>query len=165
LLQQIYIILKSAYDTVRNAHEGAVSPILCGIGITSSDIPILFELFKRFNILTNPEAFSFQNSFRAIDLSQLAVATFNCSSNFLYPKTKNQILNKYLPGKEFETGTSVWERYESKDYEGIQTRVLDEVYCAHRCYELMKSDLDKFKSLELSHKKREKLAAKSPPVE
>ena len=160
LLQQIYNILKSAYDTVRNAHDGAISPILCGIGITSSDIPILFELFKRFNILTNPEAFSFQNSFRAIDLSQLAVATFNNPNNFLYPKTKSHILNKYLPDTKFETGKSVWELYESKDYQGIQNRVLSEVYSTHRCYELIKTDIDKFKSLELSQKKREKAASK-----
>jgi hypothetical protein len=160
LLQQIYITLKAAYDTVRNAHRNAISPVLCGIGITSSDIPILFELFKRFNILTNQEAFSFQNGFRAIDLSQLAVATFNNPNHFLYPKTKNHILNKYLPSTKFETGKSVWELYETKNYEGIQTRVLDEIVSTHRCYELIKSDLDKFKSLELSHKRREKLVSK-----
>lgn len=161
LLQQIFNILKSANDTVRNAHDGAISPVLCGIGITSSDIPILFELFKRFNILTNSEAFSFQNSFRVIDLSQLAVATFNNPNNFLYPKTKNHILNKYLPGTKFETGKSVWELYELKDYKGIQARVLSEVSSTHRCYELIKTDLDTFKSLEFNHKKREKSASKT----
>lgn len=160
LLQQIYNILKNAHDTVQKAHDGAISPILCGIGIASSDIPILFELFKRFNILSNPEAFAFQNKFRAIDLSQLAVATFNNSNNFLYPKTKNQILNKYLPGTKFESGKSVWELYELKDYETIQARVLSEVSLTHRCYELIKTDLNKFKFLELDHKKREKLASK-----
>lgn len=44
---------KTACEQVKNAHEGAVSAILCGIGITSSDVPILFELFKRFHILSN----------------------------------------------------------------------------------------------------------------
>lgn len=160
LLQQIYNLLKGAYDTVRDAHDGAVSPILCGIGITSSDVPILFELFKRFKILTNSEAFSFQNGFRSIDLSQLAVATFNNPNKLLYPKTKGHILNKYLPDTKFETRKSVWELYELKNYEAIQSRVLSEVYSTHRCYELIKSDIDKFKSLELSHKKREKAASK-----
>lgn len=161
LLQQIYDILKSAHDIVRNAHEGAVSPILCGIGITSSDVPILFELFKRFNILSNAEAFSFQNCFRAIDLSQLAIATFNNQNNFLYPKTKGIILNKYLPDTTFETGKSVWELYEMKRYDNIQARVLEEVAATYRCYELIKSDITRFKSLELNHKKNEKLANKA----
>ncbi|MDH1057430.1 hypothetical protein [Aquipseudomonas alcaligenes] len=161
LLQQIYNTLKGAHEIVRNAHDGAISPILCGIGITSSDIPILFELFKRFGILSNPEAFAFQNSFRAIDLSQLSIATFNNPNNFLYPKTKSHILNKYIPGTKFESGKSVWELYESKEFKEIQARVLSEVYSTHRCYELIKSDLDKFKSLELSNKKREKIASKT----
>lgn len=121
----------------------------------------MFELFKRFQVLSNAEAFAFQNAFRVIDISQLALATFNNASYFLYPKTKGHILNKYLPGTKFESGKSVWELYESKDHEGIRTRVFDEVYSTHRCYELIKCDFDKFKSLELSHKKREKLANKT----
>lgn len=160
LLQEIYGILKNAYDIVRNAHEGAVSPILCGIGITSSDVPILFELFKRFNILSNAEAFSFQNGFRTVDLSQLAIATFNNHNDFLYPKTKGIILNKFLPSTTFETGKSVWELYEMKNYESIQARVLEEVAATYRCYELIKSDIKKFKSLELNHKRNQKLVSK-----
>lgn len=161
LLQQIYNILKSAHDIVHNAHDGAVSPILCGIGITSSDIPILFELFKRFNILTNAEAFAFQNRFRAIDLSQLAITTFNNPNDFLYPKTKGVILSKYLPEIQFESGKSVWELYEQKDHEKIQHRVLEEVSATYSCYNLIKADIAKFKSLELIHKKAEKLARKA----
>ncbi len=160
LLLQIYNTLKNTYDMVRNAHDGAVSPILCGIGITSSDIPILFELFKRYKILTNSEAFSFQNGFRVIDLSQLSVATFNNSNNFLYPKTNSHILNKYLPDIKFESGKSVWQLYESGDYEGIQSRVLSEVATTHRCYESIKSDLDQFKYLERDYQKYKKLKRK-----
>lgn len=154
LLESIYQILKNALDTVHNAHNGMIAPILCGIGITSSDIPIIFELFKRYKILTNAEAFSLQNKFRVVDLSQLSIATFNNPNNFLYPKTKSHILNKYLNNKKFESGKSVWDLYESKDYDGIVARVLDEIICTHKCYELIKIDLDKFKSLEASEKKR-----------
>ncbi len=156
LLEKIYSILKAAHDKVRIAHDGAVSPILCGIGITSSDIPILFELFKRFKILSNQEAFKFQNSFRVVDLSQLAISTFNNPNNLLYPKTKSHILNKYMPDTKFETGKSVWQLYESKNYEEIQQRVVHEVFSTHRCYELIKTDLEKFKTLELRNKKLEK---------
>jgi hypothetical protein len=156
LLERIYEILKNAIDTVHNAHNGMISPILCGIGITSSDIPIIFELFKRYKILTNAEAFSFQNKFRVVDLSQLSIATFNNPNNFLYPKTKNHILNKYLKDKKFESGKSVWDLYDVKDYNGIAARVLDEILSTYKCYELIKFDLDKFKSLEASEKKRAK---------
>ncbi|HEY8034484.1 MAG TPA: hypothetical protein VIF37_02720 [Methylobacter sp.] len=156
LLESIYVLLKNALDTVHNAHNGMIAPILCGIGITSSDIPIIFELFKRYKILTNAEAFSFQNKFRVVDLSQLSIATFNSPNNFLYPKTKSHILNKYLNDKKFESGKTVWDLYEAKNYDAISARVLDEIVCTHKCYELIKVDLDKFKSLEASENKRVK---------
>ncbi|NOR55190.1 MAG: hypothetical protein GQ531_03180 [Sulfurovum sp.] len=70
------------------------------------------------------------------------------------------MLNKYLPDTKFETGKSVWQLYESEDYEGIQARVLSEVASTHRCYELIKSDLDQFKYLEFDYKKYKKLKRK-----
>ncbi len=91
-----------------------------------------------------------------VDLSQLAISTFNNPNNLLYPKTKSHILNKYMPDTKFETGKSVWQLYESKNHEEIQQRVVHEVFSTHRCYELIKTDLEKFKTLELRHKKLEK---------
>jgi len=156
VLEAIYTLLNDVLELVRKAHKGMVAPILCGIGITTSDIPILVELFKRYKILTNAEAFVFQNKFRVVDLSQLSISTFNNGSNFLYPKTKNDILTKYINGKTFESGKVVWELYESKDYTGIEERVLDEVESTYKCYKLINDDLHKFKALEKTEKKRMK---------
>ena len=153
LLENIFTILKAAHDKVKRAHDGAVSPILCGIGITSTDIPILFELFKRFKILSNEEAFRLQNGFRVVDISQLAISTFNNPNYFLYPKTKSQILNKYVPNLTFETGKSVWHLYESNKLEEIQQRVELEIFVTHKCYESIKADLENFKKLEELEKK------------
>jgi len=156
VLEAIYTLLNDVLKLVRKTHKGMVSPILCGIGITTSDIPILIELFKRYQILTNAEAFVFQNKFRVVDLSQLSISTFNNGNNFLYPKSKNEILIKYTNGKKFESGRVVWELYESKDYASIEERVLDEVVSTHKCYELINNDLHKFKALEKAEKKRMK---------
>jgi hypothetical protein len=156
LLESIYNYLKRIQETTSNAHEGKISAVLCGIGITSSDIPILFDLFKRYKILSNTEAFSFQNKFRVVDLSQLSIATFNNSNNFLYPNSKNNILNKYMNGKTFESGKIVWELYESKSYDQIASRVIDEIISTHKCYELIKCDIDNFKKLEARVKRLER---------
>lgn len=161
VLESIYILLKNVQDSVQNAHNGMVAPILCGIGITTSDVPILMELFKRYKILTNTEAFIFQNKFRMVDLSQLSISTFNNGNNFLYPKTKNDILNKYMSGKKFESGKVVWELFESKRHSEIEERVLDEVISTHRCYKLIGNDLQNFKSLEVAEKKRKKMSLKN----
>jgi hypothetical protein len=103
LLIDIYKFIKTNSDIVRKAHQGGHSLVLCGIGITSSDIPVLFELFKRYQILSNSDAFVFLNELRALDLSQLALMSFNCKNNYLYPKTKNHILNKFQQGKKFKS--------------------------------------------------------------
>ena len=161
LLQNIYSFLKTTCDLVRKPHDGRVAPVLCGIGISSSDIPIIFELFKRHNILGPAEAFEFQNLFRIVDLSQLSIATFKHSNDFLYPKVKSEILSKYLPGKKFESGKTVWDCYDSNDYSGIQSRVTDEVQCTVECYIKILSNIRKFKILEEYEKKRLKSIEKA----
>nr|WP_280315949.1 hypothetical protein [Pseudomonas syringae] len=82
-------------------------------------------------------------------------------SNLLYPKSKNHILNKYMYGTKFEPGKSVWQLYEAKNHAEIQSRVLDEVYSTHKCYELIQSKFESFKKLEAMNKRQEKLLSKA----
>lgn len=134
LLEKVLELLISESNTVRKAHKNRKSAILCGVGITHSDIPVLFELFKRYHLLTNDQAFRLQNEFRTLDLSQLACCLNNNKTGFLYPETKNSIFNKYLDGKKFEKGSSVWELYEKKHFDLIKERVSDEVFSTFLCY-------------------------------
>ena len=165
LLEDIYHLLKSTSEIVKKAHNGKVSALLCGIGITTSDVPILIDLFKRYKILSNEESFSFQNEFRLIDLSQLSIATFNNSNNFLYPKQKSLLLQKYIPEKKFESGKSVWGMYDEKQYDQIESRVVDEVVCTHECYIKILANVREFKRLEKNHKRQQKLLAKQDEAE
>lgn len=153
LVEAIYRNLKQTADYVAAQYNGKISPLLCGIGINYSDIPVLFELFKRHNVLTSAEAFSFRNKFRTIDLSELSIGAFNNNTNVLYPKRKNDILSKYTDGKTFECGSSVWELYERQQYDDIVDRVKDEVYCNLHCYNRLSADFKRFKSMELESKK------------
>ena len=82
LLVHIYDLLKQAEETVSKAHKNRLYPIMCGIGITTSDVPILFDLFKRYKILSNRDSFIFQNKFRNIDLSQLGSV---CTKTLMQP--------------------------------------------------------------------------------
>ncbi|TMP13706.1 hypothetical protein CWC04_18610 [Pseudoalteromonas sp. S2893] len=157
LLVTIYELLKKALLVVHNAHQKRVSPLLCGIGISSSDVPILIELFKRYQILSNAEAFKFQSHFRVIDLSQLAIACFNNSNEYLYPKVKNDLLRKYIPNKNFASGKSVWNLYETGKYGEINSRVVEEIAATHALYKYILSDYRKFKRLEKNDKTNFKL--------
>lgn len=161
LLTEIYKLLSKTEKIVSKAHKNRLSPILCGIGITSSDVPIIFELFKRYQILSNQEAFVLQNKYRYIDLSQLGIATFNNSNKFLYPKTKNTLLGKYLNGTKFEAGYTVWEMYENNQLKDIEKRTRREVLITHKCYEKIHTDISNFKILEKSEKRRLELEQKN----
>ncbi|HTB32665.1 MAG TPA: hypothetical protein VK808_11595 [Bacteroidia bacterium] len=143
MVKEIYDFLRKHQVAVKDAHNGMYSPLLCGIGIASSDIPILFELIKKHQILQPNQTFQFQNNFRTLDLSQLSIASFKPSDYFLYPKSKKEILKKYLPNKNFKSGKSVWELYEQKDYQTIEERIKDEVLCTYLCYKSLKEDFEK----------------------
>lgn len=156
LVQKIYNMLNEALTVVHKAHQGKLAPILSGIGITTSDVLILCDLFRRYQILDNAGTFRFMNKFRVIDLSQLAIGMFNTNNDFLYPKVKNDILNKYQHGKKFESGTSVWALYEQKKFDEIESRVIDEIISTHHCYRGMISDIQRFRSLDVQAKKWQK---------
>lgn len=160
LIQSIYSVLVKTHDVVLKQNGGKVSPILCGIGIISSDVPILFELFKRYKLLSNSDAFYFQNKFRVLDISQLAIATFNNNSDFLYPKQKKLILNKYIPEQSFADGKSVWDLYDAGEYSQIESRVHEEVAVTQQSYIKILSDYRKFKGLERFQKRAERDRAK-----
>lgn len=153
LLIEIYNLLKRIDELVKSKNEGRVSATLCGIGITSSDVPIFFELIKMHGLLSNAEAFNFQNKFRVIDVSNLAIPTFNHSSMFAYPKPKKDLLVKYISGKKFETGKVVWKLYEDQLYDDIEYRVKDEIVCTHFIYSEILNNYKHFKYLEKEEKR------------
>ncbi len=129
--------------------------LLCGIGITTSDVPVLIDLFKRYRLLTNQEAFRFQNQFRMIDLSQLAIGCFNQSTDFMYPKIKNDLVNKFTSYPSFASGKEVWGLFENKSYSQIETRVIKEIIITYDIYNSLLAHFRHFKKLELIEKKRE----------
>lgn len=127
LVVDIFKYLMDIFDDVEYGKSKGVYPVLCGIGITHSDVPALIELAKKHNIFTPEEAFSFQSRFRTVDLSVYSIGLFRSNKNFVYPQRKNTILNKIFPDKKFESGTSVWDLYENAEYGVIEDRVKSEV--------------------------------------
>ena len=142
LVRAIFKFLDELRNEVNKAHNWQYSPILCGIGISNSDIPTLLELMRKYTILSPKEIFKFQNNFRTLDLSQLSIASYKPRDYFLYPKSKKDILKRYLPNIKIEHGSKVWELYENKDYQKIIQRIEDEVICTFKCYKSMKEDFE-----------------------
>ncbi len=156
LVKKIFEYLNQIKQTMHRATNGNLSPLLCGIGISASDVPALIDLFKRYRLLTNAEAFRFQNSFRIIDLSQLSIACFNPSNAFIKPKTKNELLTKFKHKQTFESGKNVWSLFENKRLKLIESRVVDEIIATHHIYKQLLLSFRQFKQLEEKEKKRQK---------
>ena len=161
LLESIYKHLREIEAQIYRHFQGVVSPVVCGIGISNSDLPVLFHLFSKHEIDTPANLFEFQNLLRVIDLSQLSIGLFNKKDAFLYPKTKNEILSKCLRGKTMESGKNIWELYECGDLKKIEARVSEEISSTISCYKIIKKNFDLFKQLEAEHKKQLKNKAAS----
>ncbi len=151
ILEKILSMITSSVEKVKKNHNNR-SLVLCGIGISNSDIPVIFELFKRYKLLSNDEAFELQANIRVIDLAQISILLNNVNDNYIYPLTKNSLLNKYLPGEKFESGKSVWDLYENKKHAEIIERTSKEIVTTYLCYKRLIEESRKLKSFEKRNK-------------
>ncbi|OQW88922.1 MAG: hypothetical protein BWK72_07195 [Rhodoferax ferrireducens] len=98
-----------------------------------------------------------------MDLSTATYCQFSFNqSYFAYPKTKSHLYQKYLDGKTMESGKSVWQHYEAKDFAAIESRSVAEVNDSVAIYKAMfehkkrnDRDIARLKKLD----KQSKLAA------
>lgn len=164
LVGKFYQKLKSILDFIQKADMG-ISPVLCGIGVQNSDVPILMALFERYNFLSKKDAFKFMNQFRVLDLSVLGIPFFNNSTYFLYPKQKNQLLNKFYKDYAFEDGRSVWDLYEQKQLALIEERTKDEILYTVKMYGKMKRSIEDLKLAEECYKKHQKIRNQEKTIE
>lgn len=159
LINSIYIYLKKIMDEVKNNTNNKISPNLCGIGITHSDIQILIQLIIKHRILTPYEAFEFINNFRSVDLSVLGLGAINNPDMNLYPRTKNQLVKSHFPEKKFESGKIVWDLYENRKFKSIEKRVKHEIVFTYELYKLLSRDFNysnKLKKSEINRKKQKR---------
>lgn len=159
LVGKFFKLFKSQLDQCIEASQG-VSPLICGIGIQNSDIPVLMALFRKHGYLNESQSFAFENSLRILDLSVLGIGFFNNKTYLMYPKKKNELLNKFFQDQVFESGVSVWEQYEDSKYDDIQSRNEKEVFYTLRLYYEFKRKIMSMKEIEGKYIKLEKLRLK-----
>lgn len=155
LVSKFYKLFSSQINSCLEFNQG-ISPLVCGIGIQGSDIPVLLALFRKYDYLSDQDAFVFENYLRILDLSVLGISFFSNKTYFMYPKKKNELLNKFFKDQVFESGTSVWGSFEQKNYYEISQRNLNEVFYTVRLYYEFKRKIMKLREIEEQYKKAEK---------
>lgn len=116
-----YNVLKKALK-LNKSNQPYFSPVLCGVGITHSDWPVLLHLFVKHEIIRNDEVFRFQNQFRILDLQIVSIPFFNSNYPLLYPKKKADLMQKFLKEKPMKDGCSVWSMFDQGEFEKIALR-------------------------------------------
>lgn len=157
-LAKIFALFEKEWRVVESK-EGLGSLMLAGIGISHSDVPTLISKLVMNEVADPVRITDVMCGFRQIDLTTATYCQFAFNNSyFSYPKTKSQLYQKYLDGKSLESGKSVWELYEARNYSAIEKRCAEEVTDALAVYRAMvtlkkktDSGLEKLKRLQKSH--------------
>ncbi|MFW9996613.1 MAG: hypothetical protein ACFFD4_31510 [Candidatus Odinarchaeota archaeon] len=131
-------LLKKIYDYLSSAWERAdlenipiklsqKDLILAGINIANIDLPYLYNRMNKYQIATSEELFSVILPVKVIDLSQIGTLLFK-NGNILYPPTTNGLKHRLqLTTPDKPSGSKVWDQFDTKDYQGIEQRTMQEV--------------------------------------
>jgi hypothetical protein len=137
VLRAIYGLLRHQWKSIA-AKAGVGSLMLGGIGISHSDVPALLWKLRSYKIADPDEAYDTICGCRQIDLSTATFCQFAFNTGyFAYPKSKAHLYQKYLSGKQMDSGKSVWEAYEGRNFAAIEQRSTDEVMDAVAIYKAM----------------------------
>lgn len=135
VIREIYKIFSNLWKGVQQSNN--CSPMCCGIGISHSDLPVLYTKMLQYKIDTPENLFYLIFGTRQLDLS--CIVAGQCSSKrndyLFYPVIKSHLYQKYLPqAKRAEQAVSVWKYYDEKDFVSIQKRTRLEVIDSLKMY-------------------------------
>jgi hypothetical protein len=126
VLKEIYNYFMGSWNELKNKDPRQADLILCGIGITRFDLPVLYIRSIAKKIDSQKNIFEVYFKTKPIDFSTVTIPFFN-REKVMYPKTANQILNRFRLEKEKSSSILVWERYDNQDYDWIKQRTEEEV--------------------------------------
>ncbi|MBR7793452.1 hypothetical protein KDM87_12670 [Undibacterium sp. FT147W] len=164
VLREIFQLFQQEWRSIE-AKDQAGSLMLAGIGISHSDVPALLARLSSSSIASQDRIYDLLCGCRQIDLSTATYCQFSFNqAYFSYPKTKSALYQKYLNGKKLESGKSVWDMYESKDFSSIESRCSEETDDALAIYKAM-FDIKKKNDRSIARlKKLDKMSEAQAPV-
>lgn len=125
-LLQIYEYFKQSWRMLDGKTSSHPDLILVGIGISRFDIPALYIRSVLHQIAPAAELYEIYFKTKIIDLSNVGITLF-MSNGVLYPKSANDLTSR-LEIKSLKTpGKSVWDMYESRQFDAIKARTASEV--------------------------------------
>ncbi|MDX5347044.1 MAG: hypothetical protein LPJ89_11255, partial [Hymenobacteraceae bacterium] len=139
LINNIYNYFTSLWKDILKIRNHA-SLITAGISIARADIPYLYAKSLQHQIDSPEHIYDCFFNLRTIDLNVLGVPYFKTKANkehTLYPKTKNDLLQRFEIEGTKQSGSSVWELFDNGDYKAIENRTVNEVAEIQELYNKM----------------------------
>lgn len=131
-LSEIYEYFRNSWDMIKDKTPDDPDLILVGTGISRLDIPALFIRSVLHKIDSEPALYDTYFKTKIVDLGDVGIALFKPDPRFygIYPKTTNALMWRLKIPSHKQTGKSVWDMYEAKEYDAIKERTLAEVDAA-----------------------------------
>ena len=125
VVQKIYDYVKTAWRNFDGTPSRQADLILCGQGISRLDVPVLYIQSMKYKVDKPEEIFYTFCKTKQVDLSNVAIPLIY--GDVMYPSNWNQISRRFKLNREKESGKSVWDYYDQKDYSTIEKRTGQEV--------------------------------------
>ena len=142
MLLEIVEHFKDCWTPLKGKEDREADLIVCGIGISRFDMPIIAFRCNELGVATNEEIWELLFTTKQVDLSNIGIAYANkrdCKGSWvLYPKTANELCKEFGVSSAKPSGKKVWDMYQEEDYLGIQTRTEGEVRDTISLYKKMR---------------------------
>jgi hypothetical protein len=126
MLVDIILLFQNAWKITKE-FDNQRELIVTGIGISRIDIAYLFGRCVVNDVETTETLFSILNRLRIVDLECVTIPYFKSNKKLLYPKNTKEINVKFNINRKRESGKTIWDYYDKKDFGSISERNLNEV--------------------------------------
>ncbi len=128
VVSSFYKIFSDMWSGLKNKKMIQADPVVCGIGISTFDMPFLLTKCLQYEVASPEEIYETLGKCRVLDLSVAGIGFVPTHNPILHPCTHNQLADALLPEREHKpTGKKVWEMVDAKDYAAVEKRCEGEV--------------------------------------
>jgi len=128
-LQQIYNYFNESWRMIEGRTPNNPDLILAGFGISRFDIPVLYVRSSFNHIATEISLYETYFKTKIVDLGDVGIPLFRNKPGIypIYPKTANALISRLGIKSRKVSGKSVWDLYDSRQFEAIKERTASEV--------------------------------------
>jgi hypothetical protein len=128
-LLQIYSYLNKSWQMIEGKSSNHPDLILAGIGISKLDVPALYIRSVPHKIDSETALFETYFKTKIVDLSDVGIGLFRNNPTIypIYPKSANALLSRLKIQSHKTSGKTVWDLYDSQNFEAIKERTACEV--------------------------------------